>query len=194
MAEYNGTGVPRPTRPISVEADTNAPPSEKGNKTNTMAACPTSSSSSSTTFLRKAQSSWRDCNTPTSTQLIGFLTLVASGTILIVFTGLTITMAILTLVFFAPLLIISSPIWIPVGTILFVLVSSFLTLCGFFVAFVAGLAWTYRYFRGMNPPGSDQVDYARTRLYHTATHVKDCAKEYSGYLQSGNAKDAAPGA
>ncbi|CAN0916115.1 unnamed protein product [Linum grandiflorum] len=189
MAEYNGTGVPRPTRPIAVvEADSNAPKSEKdgNNKSNT---------TTTATFLRKAQTSWRQhCNPPiTSTQLVGLLTLLLSGTILIVFTGLTITMAILTLIFFGPLLIISSPIWIPVGTLLFVLVSGFLTLCGCFVAFVAGLAWTYRYFKGMNPPGSDQVDYARTRIYDTATHVKDCAKEYGGYLQT-KAKDAAPGA
>ncbi|KAJ6976355.1 hypothetical protein NC653_028468 [Populus alba x Populus x berolinensis] len=41
--------------------------------------------------------------------------------------------------------------------------------------------------------GSDQVDYARNRIYDTASHVKDYAREYGGYLQS-KVKDAAPGA
>ena len=51
----------------------------------------------------------------------------------------------------------------------------------------------YRYFRGMHPPGSDQVDYARSRIYDTASHVKDYASQYGGYLQI-KVKDAAPGA
>ncbi|MBA0616676.1 hypothetical protein Godav_026175 [Gossypium davidsonii] len=46
---------------------------------------------------------------------------------------------------------------------------------------------------GMHPPGSDRVDSARTRIYDTASHVKDYAMEYGGYLQS-KVKDAAPGA
>ncbi|KHN05978.1 hypothetical protein glysoja_046115 [Glycine soja] len=51
----------------------------------------------------------------------------------------------------------------------------------------------YRYFRGLHPPGSDRVDYARSRIYDTASHVKDYARDYRGYLQS-KVKDAAPGA
>lgn len=66
-------------------------------------------------------------------------------------------------------------------------------MCGFGVVAVAALSWVYRYFRGLNPPGSDRVNYARNRIYDTASHVKDYAREYGGYLQS-KVKDAAPGA
>ena len=58
---------------------------------------------------------------------------------------------------------------------------------------VAGLSWMYRYLRGQNPPGSGRIDYARSRIYDTASHVKDYAREYGGYLQN-KVKDAAPGA
>lgn len=140
------------------------------------------------TFLRKLNE-----HAPNSTQLIGIMTFIVSGSILLLLTGITVAATVLGLIFFAPLILISSPIWVPIGTFLFLITAGFLTMCGFGVAVVAGLSWTYRYFRGLNPPGSGRVDYARSRIYDTASHVKDYAREYGGYLQ-GKAKDAAPGA
>ncbi|KAJ4826845.1 hypothetical protein Tsubulata_046394 [Turnera subulata] len=132
-------------------------------------------------------------NAPNSSQLVGFLTLVISGAVLLLLSGLTVTVVVLGLIFFTPLIILFSPIWVPVGTVLFLSAAGFLAFCGSVVAMVAGSSWMYRYFRGLNPPGSDQFDYARSRIYDTATHVKDYAREYGGYLQS-KVKDAAPGA
>ncbi|KAJ4713330.1 Oleosin [Melia azedarach] len=163
MAEVRNPNHQRPTRPVGPPFNTNS-------------------------FLRKLQA-----HAPNSTQLIGFLTLFISGSILLFLTGLTVTATILGLIFFAPLLILSSPIWVPIGVILFIVVAGFLSFCGFGVAVLAGLSWIYRYFRGMHPPGSERVDYARSRIYDTASHVKDYAREYGGYLQS-KVKDAAPGA
>ncbi|OWM65163.1 oleosin 1 [Punica granatum] len=127
------------------------------------------------------------------TQLIGFLALIVSGGILLLLTGLTATGLVMSLIFFTPLLIISSPIWFPVCTVIFIGITWTLSMCGFGVAVLAGVSWLYRYFKGFNPPGSGQVDYARNRIYDTASHMKDYAREYGGYLQS-KAKDAAPGA
>uniref|UniRef100_A0A2N9HIR2 Oleosin n=1 Tax=Fagus sylvatica TaxID=28930 RepID=A0A2N9HIR2_FAGSY len=145
-------------------------------------------SNPTSTFLRKLQ-----YHAPNSTQLVGLLTLLISASILLLLTGLTVTATVLGLIFFTPLILLTSPFWVPIGTILFVLTAAFLSICGFVVALVAGLSWMYRYFRGMHPPGSDQVDYARSRIYDTASHVKDYASQYGGYLQS-EVKDAAPGA
>ncbi|GLT44144.1 hypothetical protein SLA2020_180590 [Shorea laevis] len=132
-------------------------------------------------------------HSPNPTQLIGFFTLFVSGCILLLLTGVTITATILGLIIFAPLILISSPIWVPIGIVLFICTAAFLSMCGFGVVVAAVLSWMYRYFRGLNPPGSGQVDYARSRIYNTASHVKDYAREYGGYLQS-KVKDAAPGA
>ncbi|XWS50689.1 hypothetical protein CRYUN_Cryun12cG0108000 [Craigia yunnanensis] len=140
------------------------------------------------TFLRKIQA-----HAPNSTQLLGFLTLFISASILLILTGLSVTSAILGFICFMPLILISSPIWFPLGTVLFVAIAGFLSACGFVVVAVAGLSWIFRYYRGMHPPGSDRIDYARSRIYDTASHVKDYAMEYGGYLQS-KVKDAAPGA
>ncbi|XP_027333678.1 oleosin 1 [Abrus precatorius] len=142
----------------------------------------------SATFLRTLQD-----HTPNSTQLAGILTLIVTASVLLLLTGLTVAGAVLALIFFLPLIIVSSPIWVPAATFLFVLAAGFFSVCGFGVALVAALSWIYRYFRGLHPPGSDRVDYARTRIYDTASHVKDYAREYGGYLQS-KVKDAAPGA
>ncbi|KAJ6672579.1 OLEOSIN [Salix viminalis] len=126
-------------------------------------------------------------------QLVGLSTLLISGAILLLLTGIAVTGSTLGLILFTPLIIISSPIWAPISVFLFFVVAGFLTFCGLGLAVAAGLSWAYRYFRGLNPPGSDQVDYARSRIYDTASHVKDYAREYGGCLQS-KAKDAAPGA
>ncbi|KAL3512297.1 hypothetical protein ACH5RR_025014 [Cinchona calisaya] len=141
-----------------------------------------------TSLLRKMHE-----HAPNSAQLIGFLTLIISGGILLLLTGITLTATILGLIFFTPLIIISSPIWVPAGSILFVIIAGFLSFFGSGFAVLAGVSWAYRYLRGLHPPGSDRVDYARNRIADTASHVKDYAREYGGYLQS-KVKDAAPGA
>ncbi|GAU47281.1 hypothetical protein TSUD_94700 [Trifolium subterraneum] len=154
------------------------------NQSSTQTHRPTSSSS--VVFLRKFQTS------NSSTQLAaGISTFLITGSIFLLLTGFSIASTLISLIFFSPLIILSSPIWVPVGTFFFLLAAGFLSVCGFGVVSVAASSWLYRYFRGLHPPGSNQVDYARSRIYDTATHVKDYAREYVGYLQS---KDAAPGA
>ncbi|CAI0400315.1 unnamed protein product [Linum tenue] len=144
-------------------------------------------------FLHRVQGWIRRFALPTnaapSSQLLGLLTLLITGSILLLLTGVTVTVAFLTLIFLAPLLIVTSPLWVPLAAFAFVLTAGFVAL----VATAGGLAWGYRYYRGMHPVGSDRVDYARSRIYDTAAHVKDYAREYGGYLQS-RVKDAAPGA
>ncbi|KAE8724986.1 phosphoribosylaminoimidazole carboxylase [Hibiscus syriacus] len=145
--------------------------------------------SPASTFLQKIQS-----HSPSTTHLLGFLILFfVSASILLILTGITLIASVFGFIFFMPLIIVSSPVWFPICALLFLAAAGFLSACGFGVAVVAGSTWMYRYFRGMHPPGSDRVDSARSRIYDTASHVKDYAIEYGGYLQS-KVKDAAPGA
>ncbi|KAI3942201.1 hypothetical protein MKW98_003800 [Papaver atlanticum] len=137
------------------------------------------------TILKRIQE-----HAPNSTQVVGLLTLVISGGILLFLTGLTLTATVMGLIFFTPLIILSSPIWVPAGTV-FIAIAGFLFMTG--VSLLAVCSWMYKYFRGRHPPGSDRVDYARSRIADTASHMKDYAREYGGYLQS-KVKDAAPGA
>ncbi|PSR96565.1 Oleosin like [Actinidia chinensis var. chinensis] len=135
----------------------------------------------------------RHSHAQNSSQLLGLLTLIISGSILLILTGVTVTATVLSLIFFSPILLISSPIWVPAAAVFFIAATGFLSMCGFGVVVATALSWIYRYFRGFHPPGSDQFDYARSRMADTATHVKDYAREYRGYLH-GKVKDAAPGA
>ncbi|KAK4374628.1 hypothetical protein RND71_005305 [Anisodus tanguticus] len=128
-------------------------------------------------FLRKLLQP----HVPNSTQLMGFLTLVISGGILLLLTGLSLTAIILGLIFSTPLIIISSPIWVPIGIALFVAVAGFLSVCGFGVSTWAAGSWVYRYFRRSRNMVDDD------------SHVKDYARKYGGYLH-GKVKDTAPGA
>ncbi|XP_008800936.1 oleosin-like [Phoenix dactylifera] len=130
---------------------------------------------------------------PNSTQVIGLLTLVISGAILLLLTGVTLTGTVAGLVFFGPIILLTSPIWFPIAAVIFMAIAGFLSVCGVGIASVAGATWLYRYFSGRHPVGSDRVDYARSRIADTASQMKDYAREYGGYLQS-RVKDAAPGA
>ncbi|KAI3930613.1 hypothetical protein MKX01_037059 [Papaver californicum] len=63
-------------------------------------------------------------------------------------------------------------IWIPVGTVLFIVIAWFLY--WFWCALLAVCSWTYKYNR--HPPGSDRVDYARSQITDTSSHMKDYAQ------------------
>ncbi|PKA64582.1 Oleosin 16 kDa [Apostasia shenzhenica] len=132
-------------------------------------------------------------HSPTSSQVIGFLTLAISGAILLLLTGVTVTGATLGLIVLAPLLLLTSPVWVPAAVVGFLLLTVAATAVCAAVATVATATWLYRYFTGRHPVGSEQVNYARHRIADTASQVKDYAREYGGYLQS-RIKDAAPGA
>ncbi|KAL9231548.1 hypothetical protein vseg_006767 [Gypsophila vaccaria] len=149
---------------------------------------PTTANSTLTSYLRQIHS-----QSPHSTQLLGILTLLISGSILLVLVGLTLTTSVLGFVFFAPFIILSSPLWVPVATVVTFVVFGVVSLVGFGAAAVAALSWAYRYYRGQHPPGSDGFDYARSRIVNTAREVKDYAREYGGFLHS-KVKDVAPGA
>ncbi|KAJ4881852.1 Oleosin family protein [Raphanus sativus] len=133
-------------------------------------------------FLRQLQSQ----SPEHSRQRLGLLAFFISGGILLLLTGITATAFVLGFIAFLPIIIISSPIWV----LLFLLVTGFLSVAGFLFGTAAVVSWTYLYFKGMHPVGSDQVDYARSRIYDTAAHVKD----YAGGYFHGKFKDAAPGA
>ncbi|CAA6673119.1 unnamed protein product [Spirodela intermedia] len=102
--------------------------------------------------------------------------------ILLLLTGLTLTAAVVGLIFFSPLLLLSSPLWVPVAALTFTAAALLLLTCGSGVATLAAASWAYK------------IDFARSRIADTAGHVKEYAREhYGGYLR-GRVKDAAPGA
>lgn len=143
----------------------------------------------STTLLQRVQA-----HLPNATQVVGLLTLLIAGAALLVLAGLTLTGAVVALVFLGPLALLTSPIWVPFSFALLVVAAASLSFVGFAVAALAAATWAYRYFTGRHPVGADRVDRARSRLADTASHVKDYARrEYGGYLGN-RTKDAAPGA
>ncbi|XP_057444174.1 oleosin-like [Lotus japonicus] len=125
-----------------------------------------------------------------SKQLFGVFTLLITVTISLILTGLTVVVAILGLIVFAPVIIVLSPIWVPACAALFLVTAGFLCTCGFGLVVFAVLTWMYRYFRGLHPPGSDRVSYARYPVYEPASHGGA-----GGYLlHSKVVESAAPGA
>ncbi|CAO2818400.1 unnamed protein product [Amaranthus hypochondriacus] len=136
----------------------------------------------------------------TASTHLPLLTLLISTAIFLLLATLTLTASLIGLAFFVlglivvvPIIILFSPIWLPILVFVFVPLLGFLSLCGFGFAALAALWWVYRYCRGMHPPGSDRFDYARNSIATTARGARDYAREYGGYLHS-KVKDAAPGA
>ncbi|KAK4799648.1 hypothetical protein SAY86_025013 [Trapa natans] len=124
----------------------------------------------------------------TPSRSLGLITLAISGMALLL-AGITVTATLVGVVFFTPLILIFSPIWVPAGVIL---IFSALV-CGGSLAVLASLLCLYRYLKGSHALVSDQADYARMRIYDTARSVKDHARDYGGYLRT-KLKDVAPGA
>lgn len=110
------------------------------------------------------------------------ITLVVCTSILALLTGATLTCCLFGLIFFTPVLIIFSPVWIPVASVVLVLISGFLLACGLSVAALVAAIWVFKCFRGWRV-----VEPARSRIFYTA-------REYGGrYLQT-KVKDVAPSA
>ncbi|EPS67281.1 hypothetical protein M569_07497 [Genlisea aurea] len=85
-----------------------------------------------------------------SSQVVGLASLAISGGILLLLTGVTLTTSVLILILSVPFLLITSPIWIPAGFLIFISVAGF----GFAVAAKVVLSRVYKYFVG---PSSGRV-------------------------------------
>ena len=115
---------------------------------------------------------------PLSLQVVKAATAVTAGGSLLVLSGLTLAGTVIALALATPLLVIFSPVLVPAGITVFLLVTGFLSSGGFGVAALSVLSWIYRYVTGKNPPGADQLDRARQKLALKAREMKDRAEQY----------------
>lgn len=130
---------------------------------------------------------------PTGSQVVGFLTFLVAGGSLLFVGGLALTGTVITLILLTPVFIFFSPVLVPAGFFLFLALAGTLTAGGFAIAAVSAISWLYKYFKGRHPPGSEQIDYARTRIQDTASHVREKARDFAETMQ-GRAYEAAPSA
>ncbi|XP_027101323.2 oleosin 1-like [Coffea arabica] len=115
---------------------------------------------------------------PLSLQVVKAATAVTAGGSLLVLSGLTLAGTVIALALATPLLVIFSPVLVPAGITVFLLVTGFLSSGGFGVAALSVLSWIYRYVTGKNPPGADQLDRARQKLALKAREMKERAEQY----------------
>ncbi|KAK9054410.1 hypothetical protein SSX86_025488 [Deinandra increscens subsp. villosa] len=73
------------------------------------------------------------------TRLMGLMALLVSTAILLVLTATTVTTAVIGFILFAPVIIITSPIWVPAGVFLLFSVAAVLSVCGLGLAAAAVL-------------------------------------------------------
>ncbi|KAL3698396.1 hypothetical protein R1sor_012472 [Riccia sorocarpa] len=107
-----------------------------------------------------------------------------AGSALLLLGGFALVGTFLTLIFVVPLLIFFSPVLIPLGILLFLGTAGTIAALGSFVAGVSVISWTYNYYAGRDPPGSDRVDAARERIVGTARELKDWASNYSSQMRA----------
>ncbi|KAI3857960.1 hypothetical protein MKX03_006174 [Papaver bracteatum] len=120
----------------------------------------------------------------------GFTKLLMSGAVLLCLTGITLSSAVLGIILVSILIMMSSPIWVPIATILLISMIGFLWICGLGAALIFGLPWMYKYLRATYPLGSDWVDDVRNQIMGTAGQMRDYAREYF----RSKIKGVAPGA
>lgn len=101
--------------------------------------------------------------------LLHSITLVICTSILVLLTGVAMTFSLLGLIFFTPLLVVFSPVWIPALSAVFVLISGLLLACVFPVVAIGVVTWAYKHFGRSN---ADRRIFYTVREY---TKVKDAA-------------------
>ncbi|GFZ08500.1 oleosin family protein [Actinidia rufa] len=114
-------------------------------------------------------------SSPTVTQAIRFLTATAMGAAFLFLSGITLTGSLIFLILATPVLILFSPVLVPAGIVMFLVMAGFLFSGGCGVAAVTALSWVYSYVAGKHPPGSDRMDYVRMRIADKARDMKERA-------------------
>ncbi|GMP69821.1 hypothetical protein CsSME_00028931 [Camellia sinensis var. sinensis] len=99
----------------------------------------------------------------------------ACGSLLIL-SALTLAGTVVALTLATPLLVIFSPVLVPAAIAVCLLILGFVASGGFGLAAVSVLSWIYRYVTGQQPPGAEQLDYARMKLANKAREMKDKAE------------------
>eukprot|EP00249_Psilotum_nudum_P013375 c24298_g1_i1 orf=168-614(+) len=123
-------------------------------------------------------------HSPNSRQVLGFVTLIASGATILVLGGLALGGVAITLILAIPVLVVASPVLIPAGIVLFTGTAIFLAVGGAIAATMSALSWVYNYFKGRHPPGSDKLDATGRSIADRASQMRDMAREYGGQMQS----------
>ncbi|XP_047056997.1 oleosin-like [Lolium rigidum] len=154
---------------------------------------PRSALASSNPFRRRVQP-----HAPASSdaQLIVFLALAVSLDALLVLAGVTLTVGFVALVAVSPLLLITSPLWAPLGLLAIAAEGALLLGCGLAVLALGAGTWANRRLTGRHPVGAHRVGYAydapgRGRFAGVAGHGTNHHGRGTGGRRR---KDAAPGA
>lgn len=121
---------------------------------------------------------------PGSTQVVKAATAVTAGGSLLIIAGLILAGTVIALTIATPLFVIFSPVLVPAVITVALLSLGFLASWGFGVAAITVLAWIYRYFTGMHPPGADQLDTARHKLMNKAREIKDYGQQHISGAQA----------
>eukprot|EP00249_Psilotum_nudum_P009872 c22204_g1_i1 orf=278-742(+) len=130
---------------------------------------------------------------PNSRQMLGFVTLIASGATILVLGGIALAGVVIVLMLATPVLVVASPVLIPVGFVLFIGSAGFLSVGAAIAATITAVKWIYNYFKGQHPPGSEHVNYVGRRIADMAYQTRDLAREYGANIQA-KSQEAAPGA
>ncbi|KAL7145190.1 hypothetical protein ABFS83_07G063700 [Erythranthe nasuta] len=97
---------------------------------------------------------------PKPTQSIGFAAVLTISACVGAIMLLLIGAAVLGPIFLPLLILISNHIWIPLGVLVLIAATGFLSFLGFAVATAAALSWLYRYIMGfLYTPDLDRFDY-----------------------------------
>ncbi|KAL4296848.1 hypothetical protein GQ457_12G031450 [Hibiscus cannabinus] len=120
---------------------------------------------------------------PSSRKAVKFLTATTLVQTLIFLSGLVLTGTVIALVMATPVMVLFSPILVPSGIVIFLVITGLLFSGGCGVAAITALSWIYNYMQGKHPRGADQLDHARIMLASMARGVTEKAKEYGQYVQ-----------
>ncbi|VVB09031.1 unnamed protein product [Arabis nemorensis] len=110
-------------------------------------------------------------SSPSTRQIVRFLTAATIGLSLLLLSGLTLTGTVIGLIVATPLMVLFSPVLVPAVITTGLLTVGFLFSGGCGVAAATALSWIYRYVTGKHPIGAEKVDYARMMISEKAKEL-----------------------
>ena len=105
----------------------------------------------------------------------GWVGLVALAAALVIGSGIVLTLL-------SPILLFFSPVLVPAGIVLFLCTAGIVTAGGAGLATLSAVSWLYRYVKGKQPRGSDQVDQVMGRVHETTEHMKHRARDMAAQI------------
>ncbi|XP_043703996.1 uncharacterized protein LOC122654086 [Telopea speciosissima] len=136
------------------------------------------------------ESRYSDKGSPSTSQVIAFVTLFPIAGILLTLAGIILTITVISLALTTPLFVIFSPVLVPAAIAIGLALMGFFASGAFGITALSSLSWIINYLRETIATMPEKLEYAKRHMQKAAGHVSEKTKDVGQTIQS-KAEEAA---